>query len=151
MPYFKEMAKEYNLADTGFSVHAAFFDYDRNGDLDMYLVTTTLAKRNSTRFDGSTDENKQALSDKLYRNEGSDSLGHPYFNDASKEAGIHDEGYGLGIGIADINKDGWKDIYVTNDFFGSDLLYINKGNGTFSNKAKVCFRHTSQNAMLCKV
>ncbi len=147
VPYFKEMAKEYNLADTGFSVHAAFFDYDRDGDLDMYLVTTTLAKRNSTRFDGSTDENKQALSDKLYRNNGSDSLGHPWFTDVSKQAGIHDEGYGLGIGIADLNNDGWKDIYVTNDFYGSDLLYINNHNGTFSNRAKECFKHTSQNAM----
>lgn len=146
-PHFKEMAKEYNLADTGLSVHAGFFDYDRDGDLDMYLVTTTLARRNSTRFDGSTDENKQALSDKLYRNEGSDSLGHPYFKDVSKEAGIYDEGYGLGIAIADVNKDGFKDIYVTNDFYGSDLLYINNGDGTFTDKAKACFGHTSQNAM----
>lgn len=147
VPQFKEMAKEYNLADTGFSVHAAFFDYDRDGDLDMYVVNTTLAKRNSTRFDGSTDENRQALSDILYRNKGSDSLGHPWFEDASKEAGISDEGFGLGIGIADINNDGWKDIYVTNDFYGSDLLYINNQNGTFSNRAKECFKHTSQNAM----
>jgi hypothetical protein len=147
VPYFKEMAKEYNLADTGLSVHAAFFDYDRDGDLDMYLVTTTLAQRNGTRFDGGSDENKQALSDKLFRNEGADSLGHPYFKDVSQEAGIHDEGYGLGIAIADVNKDGWKDIYVTNDFFGSDLLYINNGNGTFTDKAKACFKHTSQNAM----
>jgi hypothetical protein len=147
IPFFKEMAKEYHLADTGLSVHAAFFDYDRDGDLDMYLVTTTLAQRNSTRFDGGSDENKQALSDKLFRNEGSDSLGHPYYKDVSREAGILDEGYGLGIAIADINKDGWKDIYVTNDFFGSDLLYINNGDGTFNDKAKACFKHTSQNAM----
>lgn len=146
-PYFKEMAKAYNLADTGFSVHAAFFDYDGDSDLDMYLVTTTLAQRNSTRFDGGTDENKEALSDKLYRNEGSDSLGHPYFKDVSKEAGIKEEGYGLGIAIADMNKDGWKDIYVTNDFFGSDLLYMNNGNGTFTDKAGTCLKHTSQNAM----
>jgi hypothetical protein len=96
---------------------------------------------------GSSDENREGLSDKLFRNEGSDSIGHPYYKDISKEAGIHDEGYGLGIGIADINKDGWKDIYVTNDFYGSDLLYINNGNGTFSDKAKTCFKHTSQNAM----
>ncbi|HTE23785.1 VCBS repeat-containing protein [Flavitalea sp.] len=147
IPHFKEMAKEYNLADTGFSVHAAFFDYDGDDDLDMYLVTTTLAERNSTRFDGGGNENKHALSDKLYRNNGSDSLGHPYFKDVSKEAGIGDEGFGLGVAVADLNNDGWKDIYVTNDFFGSDLLYINNGNGTFTDKAKLCFRHTSQNAM----
>ncbi|HTF28494.1 MAG TPA: FG-GAP-like repeat-containing protein [Flavitalea sp.] len=147
LPYFKEMAREYNLADTGMSVHAAFFDYDRDGDLDMYLVTTTLAQRNTLRFDGGTEENKEALSDKLYRNKGTDSLGHPYFENISKEAGIQDEGFGLGVAIADINQDGWKDIYVTNDFFGSDLLYINNGNGHFADKAKQCFKHTSQNAM----
>ncbi|MDQ3844110.1 MAG: VCBS repeat-containing protein, partial [Bacteroidota bacterium] len=158
VPFFKEMAQAYNLADTGFSVHAAFFDYDRDGDLDMYLVTTALAQRNSTRFDGGTDENKQALSDKLFRNEGSDSLGHPWFRDVSREAGIQDDGYGLGIAIADVNRDGWKDIYVTNDFFTSDKLYINngpspspsgegRGEVTFTDKAKTCLKHTSQNAM----
>ena len=147
VPVFKEMSMQYNLADTGFSVHAAFFDYDRDDDLDMYLVTTTLAQRNSTRFDGTTTENKTALADKLYRNEGSDSLGHPYFRDISKQAGIYDEGYGLGVAIADVNKDGWKDIYVSNDFFTSDQLYLNKGDGTFIESARSSFKHTSQNAM----
>lgn len=146
-PFFKEMAQAYGLADTGFSVHATFFDYDRDNDLDMYLLTTTLAQRNSTRFDGGSKEHKQALSDQLFRNEGSDSLGHPYFKNVSKEAGIYDEGYGLGIAIADVNKDGWKDIYVCNDFFTSDLLYLNNGDGTFSDKARASFKHTSQNAM----
>jgi hypothetical protein len=147
VPVFKELATEYNVADTGFSVHAAFFDYDRDGDLDMYLVTTTLALRNASRFDGGNVNQQQALTDKLFRNEGSDSLGHPYFKDVSREAGIQDDGYGLGIAIADINRDGWKDIYITNDFYSSDKLYINNGNGTFADKAKMCFKHTSQNAM----
>ncbi|HZK64680.1 MAG TPA: VCBS repeat-containing protein [Puia sp.] len=147
VPVFKEMAKAYNLADTGFSVHAAFFDYDNDGDLDMYLVETRLAQRNSTRFNTNNIENTEMLSDKLYRNEGSDSLGHPFFRDVSKEAGIHDDGYGLGVAIADFNDDGWKDIYVTNDFFTSDVLYINNRDGTFSNETKKCFKHTSQNAM----
>ncbi len=147
VPFFKEMAKEYNLADTGFSVNAAFFDYDNDGDLDMYLVRTKLAERNSTRFDGGNSENNEMLTDKLYRNEGSDSLGHPYFRDVSASAGIHDKGFGLGIAISDFNHDGWKDIYVTNDFYSSDLLYINNGDGTFTDEAKKCFRHTSQNAM----
>jgi enediyne biosynthesis protein E4 len=132
VPVFKEMAREYNLADTGFSVHAAFFDYDNDGDLDMYLVETQLAKRNSTRFGANNIENTDMLSDKLYRNEGSDSLGHPVFRDVSKEAGIRDDGYGLGVAIADFNNDGWKDIYVTNDFFTSDALYINNRDGSFS-------------------
>lgn len=147
VPVFKDMAKEYNLADTGLSVHAAFFDYDNDGDLDMYLVHTKLAQRNSTRFDGSSEEDRGPLSDKLYRNDGDKGEGHPVFTDVSKEAGINDEGYGLGVAIADLNEDGWKDIYVTNDFFGSDLLYINQGNGTFINKINSCLKHTSQSAM----
>jgi len=148
VPVFKDMAKEYNLADTGFSVHAAFFDYDNDGDLDMYLVHTKLAQRNSARFDGSgTQEDKQMLNDKLFRNEGSDSLGHPFFRDVSQQAGIHDDGYGLGIAIADLNNDGLQDIYVTNDFFTSDLFYLNNGDGTFTNQIKKSFKHTSQNAM----
>ena len=147
IPVFREMAKEYNLADTGFSVQAAFFDYDRDGDLDVYIATSSLAQRNSTRFDRNTDFDKERMSDKLYRNEGSDSLGHPFFRDVSKLAGVQDHGYALGIGVADINSDGWKDIYVTNDFFSNDLLYINNKNGTFSEVAKTCLKHTSQNAM----
>lgn len=146
-PVFKEMAKQYNLADTGFSVQAAFLDYDRDGDLDVYIATTGLAQRNSSRFDGNTDFQKDKLSDKLYRNEGSDSLGHPFFRDISKEAGIADHGYALGIGVADVDNDGWKDIYVTNDFNSSDLLYINNRNGTFTDRSRTCFKHTSMNAM----
>ncbi len=146
-PLFKEMASQYNLADTGFSVQAAFLDYDRDGDLDVYVATTSLAQRNSSRFDRNTDFQKDRMSDKLYRNEGSDSLGHPFFKDVSKEAGIHDHGYALGIGVADVNNDGWKDIYITNDFYSNDLLYINNRNGTFTDEAKTCFKHTSQNAM----
>ncbi|HEX2535220.1 MAG TPA: VCBS repeat-containing protein, partial [Chitinophagaceae bacterium] len=92
IPRFKELARDYNLADTGMSVHAAFFDYDRDGDLDVYLLTTALASRNSTRFDGG-EEGARRLSDKLMRNEGPDSLGHPWFRDVSAEAGISDEGY----------------------------------------------------------
>ena len=147
IPHFKEMAAQYGLADSSMSVQAAFFDYDRDGDLDMYLVNTIMAQRNSARFDGGTGENREALCDRLYRNEGSDSLGHPFFRNISGEAGICDDGYGLGIAVADINKDGWKDIYVTNDFLSSDLLYINNKDGTFTNKAKTCFKHTSHNAM----
>ncbi|HZH96178.1 MAG TPA: VCBS repeat-containing protein, partial [Flavisolibacter sp.] len=105
------------------------------------------AERNSTRFDGGTDENRERLSDKLYRNGGSDSLGHPYFTDVSAAAGIHDYGYALGIGVADLNSDGWKDVYITNDFLSSDLLYMNNGDGTFTDKARLCLKHTSQNAM----
>lgn len=148
VPVFRDMAKEYNLADTNMTVHAAFFDYDNDGDLDVYLVNTKLAQRNSTRFDRSSDEDKSLLCDKLYRNDGvQGAANHPVFKDVTVEAGIHDEGFGLGIAIADVNDDGWKDIYVSNDFFSSDLLYINQKNGTFSNETASCLKHTSQNAM----
>ncbi len=145
IPRFKEMAAEYGLADTSYSVQAAFLDYDGDGDLDMYLVTTKLAKRSSTSF--VTKDTSTMDFDKLYRNDWNAQLGHPVFTDVSKQAGINHHGSGLGIAVTDINKDGWKDVYVTNDFFGSDHLYINNKNGTFSEKVRDCFKHTSRNAM----
>jgi hypothetical protein len=148
IPTFKEEAKAYNLADTSLSVHAAFFDYDNDGDLDMYLVTTKLAQRDATQFmNNNVGDTAKDDYDKLLRNDWDSSLQHPVFTDISRQAGIAHPGYGLGVAIADINKDGWKDIYVTNDFFGSDLLYINNHDGTFSEKLKAVFKHTSQNAM----
>lgn len=146
VPVFKEMAAEYGLADTSYSVHAAFFDYDNDGDLDMYLVTTRLAKRDAATFKSKKDTSSTDI-DKLFRNDGNDSLKHGVFTDVSKAAGITQPGFGLGIAIAGINKDGWKDIYITNDFLASDLQYINNKNGTFTNKIKECLKHTSQNAM----
>ncbi|MGN6617046.1 MAG: VCBS repeat-containing protein [Ilyomonas sp.] len=147
IPVFKEEAAEYGLADTSFSVHAAFFDYDNDGDLDMYLVTTKLIKRESASFNTNARKSNRIEFDKLYRNDWNDSLQHPVFTDVSKEAGILHTGLGLGVAIVDINKDGWKDIYVTNDFFGSDHLYINNKNGTFSDKIREYFKHTSLSAM----
>ena len=147
IPVFKEMAHEYGLGDTGYSVQAAFFDYDNDGDLDMYLVTTGLAKRSSAFFNNQVTSNTSDEIDRLFRNDWNDSLHHPVFTDVSNQAGITELGFGLGIAILDINQDGWKDIYVTNDYYGSDLLYVNNKNGTFTNKIKEYFNHTSQNAM----
>lgn len=149
VPRFKEMASEYGLADTSYAVHAAFLDYDNDGDLDMYLVTTKIAKRASTSFI-IRDTSKMDI-DKLYRNDWNAQLNHPVFTDVSKEAGINLHGFGLGIAVTDINKDGWKDIYVTNDFFGSDHFYINNKNGTFTDSIKEYFKHISQNAMGCDI
>lgn len=147
IPEFKEMAAAYGLADTSYSVHAAFFDYDNDGDLDMYLVTTRLAQRSSFNFNSNKIENNSSDIDKLFRNDWNDSLKHPVFTDVSRESGITAPGFGLGIAIADINKDGWKDIYVTNDFYASDHLYINQKNGRFLERSHDYFKHTSQNAM----
>ena len=85
--------------------------------------------------------------DHLYRNDWNDSLHHPVYTDVSKKAGITIEGFGLGVHISDINRDGWPDIYVTNDYITDDLLYINNKNGTFTNKAQEYFKHTSFSAM----
>jgi len=148
IPTFREEAQAYGLADTSLSVHAAFFDSDNDGDLDMYLVTTKLAQRDATQFmNNNLGDTAKDDYDKLFRNDWDSSLQHPVFTDISKQAGIAHAGYGLGIAMADINKDGWKDIYVTNDFYGSDLLYINNQDGTFSENLKTVFKHTSQNAM----
>ena len=148
IPVFKEMASTYHLDDSSYSVNAAFFDYDNDGDLDMYLLTTKLAQRDATQFFNKNYADMSGTDvDKLFRNDWNDSLQHPIFTDVSQQAGIVEHGYGLGVAVADINMDGWKDIYVTNDFFGSDLLYINNHNGTFTNKVKQYFKHTSQNAM----
>lgn len=148
IPVFKEMAKEYGLADTSLSVHAAFFDYDNDGDLDLYLVTTKLTQRDATSFAGrnAIDTTRKDV-DKLFRNDWNDSLKHPVFTDVSAQAGIKEHGYGLGVAVADINRDGWKDIYVTNDFYGSDLLYMNNHDGTFKECVRTVLKHTSQNAM----
>lgn len=148
VPVFKEMAKAYKLDDTAYSVHAAFFDYDNDGDLDLYLLTTRLTQRNATAFFNKDNaDTGKADMDKLFRNDWNDSLQQPVFTNISRQAGIVHHGYGLGVAIADINKDGWKDIYVTNDFLGSDLLYINNQNGTFTDKVNQYLKHTSQNAM----
>ena len=146
VPKFKEMAKEYGLADTTHTTNAAFFDYDNDGDLDLYLVVNEMQ---DIRFPNKYQELDQITysrkTDKLYRNTTKDN--HPYFEDVSKEAGIFDDSFGLGVNITDINQDGWKDIYVTNDFLTNDLMYINNHDGTFTNKAKQYFKHTSYSAM----
>src|SRR5205807_1367093 len=128
VPTFKEMAAEYGVADTGYSTQAVFFDYDRDGDLDLFVIN------NSPRPVSSFDPwNSRSVRDpvggaKLYRNDG----GH--FTDVSAAAGIYGSeiGFGLGVVVADVNRDGWPDIYVSNDFFEHDYLYINNGNGTFT-------------------
>ncbi|MBX2924217.1 MAG: VCBS repeat-containing protein [Chitinophagaceae bacterium] len=148
VPRFKEMAGAYGLADTSYSVHAAFFDYDNDGDLDLYLVTTQPTRRDAARFTTITAPAGAGIDrDKLFRNTWNDSLGHPVFEDVSAAAGIVAPGFGLGVAIADLNSDGWKDIYVTNDFYSNDHLYINNRSGTFTDKMTSLLKHSSQNAM----
>jgi hypothetical protein len=147
-PVFKEMAAEYGIADTSHTTNAAFFDYDLDGDLDVYVLADEIdAKRFPNKYHYKVTDGTAPGTDKLYRNDWNDSLRHPVFTDVSKQAGIQTEGFGLGLHIADINKDGWPDIYVTNDYITNDLLYINNKNGTFTNKASAYLKHTSFSAM----
>ena len=146
IPHFKNEAAEYGLADTSYSTMAAFFDYDNDGDLDMFLVENKIVKgENPGAFRPILKNSVNA--DKFFRNDWSDSLGHPVFTDVSKDAGITIQGYGHGVNIVDINKDGWKDIYVTNDFLSPNLLYINNHDGTFTDEAATYFKHTSESSM----
>ena len=148
IPHFKEMAAEYGLADTVHSTMAAFFDFDNDGDLDMYLVVNEIVDPHTPnvfhklRTDGSF-----RSSGRLYRNDWNDSLKHPVFTDVTKHAGVGTEGYGHNVNITDINHDGWEDIYVTNDYLPNDLLWINNHDGTFSEHLSDYFKHTSSNAM----
>ncbi len=148
IPYFKEMAREYGLGDTLYSTMAAFFDYDNDGDLDMYLVVNNIPKgSNPSAYKPIVTDGSSPSTGRLYRNDWNDSLKHPVFTDVSKQAGITFEGLGHDVTIVDINQDGWKDIYVSNDFLGDDILYINNHDGTFTNKVKSYFKHTSANGM----
>lgn len=146
VPRFKEMAAEYGVADTGHSMQAAFFDYDNDGDLDLYVLIDTIDEYpnlyHKKRTDGSS-----PTTDRLYRCDWDSTASHPRYTNVSQEAGIQIEGYGLGINITDFNRDGFKDIYVTNDYLSNDLLYINNGNGTFTDRAQAYFKHTSNSAM----
>jgi ASPIC and UnbV/FG-GAP-like repeat len=148
IPHFKEMAAEYGLADTLYSTMAQFFDYDHDGDLDMYLTVNNVPNGyNTARFHPIATDGSGISTGHLFRNDWDSALGHPVFHDVSKEAGITIEGFGHAATIADLNRDGWDDIYVTNDFIGDNILYINNHDGTFTDKAKTYFKHTSATAM----
>ena len=147
-PLFKEMAAEYGLDDTTHTTMAAFFDYDRDGDLDVYLVVNQIMKNNSpSNYRPKIKDGSFPSTGRLYRNDWDSSLKHPLFSDVSKQAGVTIEGYGHSVNISDFNNDGWKDIFVANDFNTNDLLYINNHDGTFTDKAPVYFKHTSANGM----
>lgn len=144
IPHFIEKASEYGLAFSGFSTQAAFFDYDMDGDLDMFLLNHSVHENGTFRprkdFIGTYHD---LSGHRLYRNEGN------IFTDVTKESKINSSaiGYGLGIAVSDINLDGWPDIYIGNDFHEDDYLYINQHNGTFSEQGEQCMMHTSQFSM----
>ena len=141
---FTESAAKMGLDDDGYDVQAAFFDYDKDGDLDMYLMRNSFVNynRNNAREIKKDTVGGSSTTGRLYKNNG-----NLTFTDVSKEAGINIEGFGLGLSICDIDNDNWPDIYVSNDFITNDMVWINNHNGTFTNKAKYYLRHQTYNAM----
>jgi hypothetical protein len=144
---FKEESHEYGLDFQGFSTQAAFFDYDMDGDLDMYLLNHSV--HTSRSYGGATLRNEKdtLAGDRLYRNDNDN--GKHVFHEVTRSADIFSSqiGYGLGVNICDINNDGYPDIYVSNDFHENDYLYINNGNGTFTEKLTSQIAHTSRSSM----
>jgi enediyne biosynthesis protein E4 len=141
---FTEQAKTYGVDDRGFTTHAAFFDYDGDGDLDLYILNNSYQAIGSFNLRKNERPKRDSLGgDKLLRNDN----GH--FVDVSTEAGIYGSviGFGLGVTIGDVNKDGWPDIYVSNDFFERDYLYINNKDGTFKESLTEQMRSVSAASM----
>ncbi len=150
---FTEKAQEYNLANTGFSTHATFFDYDKDGDLDAYILNNSNIPVSSLGYAAQREVRAQdwenvphifrGVGDLLMRNDGDT------FTDVSEEAGIYGSliGFGLGVMITDINNDLYPDIYVSNDFYERDYLYINNQDGTFSEEIKKWTSHLCLSAM----
>ncbi len=140
---FTERSKELGLSFSGYSTHVAFFDADLDGDLDCYLLNHNI--KDGSHFVRSDIRNTKdnEAGDRLYFQDAG------YFSDVSDQAGIYSSpvGYGLGISVADVNVDGWPDIYIANDFHENDYLYINQKNGTFLEVGTKSFGHTSQFSM----
>ena len=147
---FTEEAEKYGLADKNRSISSTFFDYDKDGDLDVFITNApTDFSLSGALLDLTQISNQKEKiissksSDKLYRNNGKG-----YFEDVSDKAGtIPDLGFGLHAQVSDLNNDGWQDIYVSNDFIMPDFAYINNGDGTFSDKKEELFKHISYYSM----
>jgi enediyne biosynthesis protein E4 len=149
---FTESAKEYGLADNGYTTHAAFFDYDMDGDLDCYILNNSFIPVNTLNYANKREMRSQDWpvadflkggGDKLLRNDGGK------FSDVSKEANIYGSliGFGLGVTVGDVNGDNYPDLYISNDFFERDYLYINQRNGTFKEELEKWVQHTSHSSM----
>ena len=143
---FTESAAKYGLNFSGFGTQAAFFDYDRDGDLDCYLLNHSQKPNANITDTGNRRKIDPFSGDRLYRN---DFTTTGRFTDVSAQAGIYQSslGYGLGVAVADINNDGWDDLYIGNDFHENDYYYINNGNGTFTESGALHFRHYSRFSM----
>lgn len=139
---FTDKAEEYGIDDDSFTVHAAFFDYDLDGDLDLYLMNNFVNDRLSASYREKVIDGTAASNDDLYRNNGDGT-----FTNVTIESGILYEGFGLGLALGDVNKDGYPDIYVSNDYVANDVLYMNQGDGTFKNEIATYMSYQSKSSM----
>lgn len=143
IPQFEEKAEEYGLDFKGLATQAVFFDYDLDGDLDMYLMNHSLHSFDTFVESTLREESHPIAGDRLLRNDGGT------FTDVTEDAGIYNSalGYGLGIAITDFNQNGYPDIYIGNDFHEDDYLYLNNGDGTFTESLEKMINHTSYSSM----
>ncbi|HEX6891321.1 MAG TPA: VCBS repeat-containing protein [Chryseolinea sp.] len=144
---FTERGKEMGLDDPGHTTHASFFDYDRDGDLDMYLLNHNVVVIREFEYAKVRETRHPYAGDKFFRND------NGRYVDISEAAGIKGSplGFGLGITVADINKDGWPDMYVSNDYVEPDYIYINNQDGTFTDRMTEYVQHLSYFSMGCDV
>lgn len=146
IPHFSEQAEQYGLADSSYSTQAVFFDYDKDGDLDMLLLNHNPFKISNLDEAGLTEVFKKPeplTGIRLFKND------NGYFKEVTQATGLKSSilSYGLGVAVSDINGDGWPDIYVSNDYDAPDYLYINNANGTFTNQLHKMINHTSHFSM----
>ena len=147
VPQFAEMAQTYGIDDTTHSSNAQFFDFDNDGDLDLFIAVNVMDTKYPNQYFPKVTDGTSPNRDKLLRNDWNDQLGHPVFTDISPQAGIKLSGYSHSCLITDFNEDGWQDIYVANDYVTNDLVYINQKNGTFKNEVATIFKHQAASAM----
>ncbi|MEP6647659.1 MAG: VCBS repeat-containing protein [Saprospiraceae bacterium] len=151
VPIFEEEAKQLGLDDISNTNHACFFDYDRDGDLDLFLLNHRIGFTLATQMrlqqgnDGNiiriTKPETPFESNKFYKND------HGHFTEVTAAAGVTSSAFGLSATVADINQDGWPDLYVANDYIEPDFILINNKNGTFTDHYKDYLKHSSQNSM----
>ncbi|WP_073180889.1 VCBS repeat-containing protein [Flagellimonas flava] len=140
---FVERAEQFGLDFDGYSTQASFFDFDKDGDLDMFLLNHNVSPINTDNPEEFKKDSNELVGDKLYRNDGEN------FTDISEQARIvsNSLGFGLGVSIGDVDNNGWPDIYVANDYIEQDYLYFNNGDGTFSESLKSAIGHVSNFSM----
>lgn len=145
---FTDRAAAYGLDAPAYSVHASFFDYDRDGDLDMYLLNNPPIRDSRVSVQPTLQQRRAFADDQLFRND-TVADGTPRFVDVTEEAGLKQEvlGYGLSATVSDVNNDGWPDVYVANDYGPEDRLFINQGDGTFSDQIHAWIDHMPRSSM----